>query len=81
MSSRSALGTRAVGQVWRARDTRFESRLVAAVPGRRRDAQQDALNRDRMVIRLEQQASRGGINTQFAIEAIASALAASNIEG
>ena len=76
------LGTGAMGEVWRARDTRFESRLVAVKFLREDETlKEDALNRDRMVIRLDQQAARGGINTQFAIEAIASALAVSNVEG
>ena len=57
------LGTGAMGEVWRARDTRFESRLVAVKFLREDETlKEDALNRDRMVIRLEQQASRGGIN-------------------
>ena len=76
------LGTGAMGEVWRARDTRFESRLVAVKLLREDDTlKEDALNRDRMVIQLEQQASRGGISAPFAVEAIASALAVSNIEG
>ena len=82
MRSRNACGTGAMGEVWRARDTRFESRLVAVKFLREDETlKEDALNRDRMVTRLEQQAARGGINTQLAIEAIVSALAASNIEG
>ena len=71
-----------MGEVWRARDTRFESRLVAVKLLREDETlKEDALNRDRMVIQLEQQASRGGISAQFAVEAIASALEVSNIEG
>src|SRR5580765_3968640 len=71
-----------MGEVWRARDTRFESRLVAVKLLREDETlKEDALNRDRMVIQLEQQASRGGISAPFAVEAIASALAVSNIEG
>ena len=71
-----------MGEVWRARDTRFESRLVAVKLLREDETlKDDALNRDRMVVRLEQQASRGGISAPFALEAIASALAVSDIEG
>src|SRR5262245_1054708 len=71
-----------MGEVWRARDMRFESRVVAVKFLREDETlKEDALNRDRMAIRLEQQASRGGISAQFAIEAIASALAVSNVEG
>ena len=71
-----------MGEVWRAQDTRFESRLVAVKFLREDETlKEDALNRDRMVIRLEQQVARGGISTQFALEAIASALAVSNIDG
>src|SRR5262245_28235463 len=71
-----------MGEVWRARDTRFESRLVAVKFLREDETlKEDSLNRDRMVIRLEQQASRGGINLQFALEAIAAALAVTNIDG
>src|SRR5262247_2267597 len=76
------LGKGAMGEVWRARDTRFESRLVAVKFLREDETlKEDSLNRDRMVIRLEQQASRGGINLQFALEAIAAALAVTNIDG
>ncbi len=76
------LGTGAMGEVWRAQDTRFESRLVAVKFLREDETlKEDQLNRDRMIVRLDQQAVRGGISMTFALEAIASALGAGNIEG
>lgn len=76
------LGSGAMGEVWRAQDTRFESRTVAVKFLREDETlKEDALNRDRLVIRLEQQAARGGLSLQSAIEAVASALGASNLEG
>jgi serine/threonine protein kinase len=76
------LGAGAMGEVWRAQDTRFESRTVAVKFLREDETlKEDALNRDRLVIRLEQQASRGALTFQSALEAIAAALGASNLEG
>ena len=76
------LGAGAMGEVWRAQDTRFESRTVAVKFLREDETlKEDALNRDRLVIRLEQQASRGSLTLQSALEAIAAALGASNLEG
>ena len=76
------LGAGAMGEVWRAQDTRFESRTVAVKFLREDETlKEDALNRDRLVIRLEQQAARGSLTVQSALEAIAAALGASNREG
>ena len=76
------LGAGAMGEVWRAQDTRFESRTVAVKFLREDETlKEDALNRDRLVIRLEQQAARGSLTFQSALEAIAAALGASNLDG
>ena len=76
------LGAGAMGEVWRAQDTRFESRTVAVKFLREDETlKEDALNRDRLVIRLEQQAARGSLTVQSALAAIAAALGAGNLEG
>ncbi len=76
------LGAGAMGEVWRAQDTRFESRTVAVKFLREDETlKEDALNRDRLTIRLEQLAARGSLNYDAALGAVVAALGSSNPEG
>ena len=49
-----------MGEVWRAQDTRFESRSVAVKVLREDETlKDDAQNRERFLVKIEQQAARG----------------------
>jgi serine/threonine protein kinase len=76
------LGAGAMGEVWRARDTRFETRTVAVKFLREDETlKEDQLNRDRLLIRLEQHASRGTLSFESALGSVVAALGTSNPEG
>jgi serine/threonine protein kinase len=69
------LGDGAMGQVWRARDTRFESRTVA-VKFLREDQTliDDAERRARLVARLNALSSSRALDAEVVVDALASAL-------
>jgi serine/threonine-protein kinase len=76
------LGTGAMGEVWRAHDTRFESRSVAVKFLREDDTlHDDTRNRDRLVTRLAQQGARGPTTPAVVFDALTSALATTNGDG
>ncbi|MGQ0735153.1 MAG: protein kinase domain-containing protein [Acidobacteriota bacterium] len=76
------LGAGAMGEVWRAQDTRFEARAVAVKFLREDESlKEDTLARDRLQIRADHQAARGGLTVDTALDALGTALAGSSLEG
>jgi serine/threonine-protein kinase len=73
------LGVGAMGEVWRAQDTRFETRSVAVKFLREDEVlNEDAQNRERLLIVLRQQAARGPLTAAVVYDALGTALVNSN---
>ena len=76
------LGAGAMGEVWRARDTRFDTRTVAIkFLCEDETLKEDLLNRGRLLSEVEQHAARGTLSFEAALASIVAALGTSNAEG